>query len=276
MVLLISLKSLYNYILINSNLFLVSFLSYYMFTHYKYFAFFILLFRNYFIINFIDYATKYKKNIAHKQVTAGNSINTNHYLSLENHASHLQVVLLETVQIYIVHNYLSINENYLFDITTFIPISFLFEVVFDFFHYWVHRICHVNNFLYKHVHKKHHKYCNLTSIITFYQTPYDFILSVTIPEMITLYIIQSLFFRLSLFQFILIINYKLFSEIAGHSGKYTNSCGFVQFIWLPKILNIDLRTEDHDLHHKLLTCNYSKRFIIWDKLFNTYTKPIET
>ena len=247
-----------------------------MFTHYKYFTFFILLFRNYFIINFIDYATKYKKNITHKQITESSSINSNHDNSFENHTSHLQIVLLQTIETYIIHQYLSVNKNYLFDITTFIPISFLYEIVFDFFHYWVHRTCHVNNFLYRNIHKKHHKYCNLTSIITFYQNPCDFILSVTIPEMITLYIIQSLFFKLSLFQFTLILNYKLFSEIAGHSGKYTNSCGFVQFIWLPINLNINIRTEDHDLHHKLLSCNYSKRFIIWDKLFNTYTKPRET
>jgi len=272
----ISSKSLYNYIFINSNLFLISYLNYYLFTHYKYFAFFIILFRNYFIINFIDYATKYKKNIIHKKITEESiSINNNDHYSLNIHSSHLQIVLLESIQMYITHGYLNINENYLFDITTFIPISFLYEIVFDFFHYWVHRTCHVNNFLYRNIHKKHHKYCNLTSIVTFYQNPLDFILSVTIPEMITLYILQSLFFKLSLFQFILMINYKLFSEIAGHSGKYTNSCGFVQFIWLPRFLNIEIRTEDHDLHHKLLSCNYSKRFVIWDKLFNTYTKPRE-
>lgn len=271
MILFISFKSICNYIFINSNLLLMSFIHYYMFNHYKYFAFFILLFRNYFIINFIDYATKYKKNI-HKQITEDSSI---HDYSLENHTSHVQIVLLETIKVYTFHKYLSINQNYLFDITTFIPISFLYEIVFDFFHYWVHRICHVNNFLYRNIHKKHHKHSNLTSIVTFYQNPLDFILSVIFPEMIALYILQSLFFKLSLFQFILILNYKLFSEIAGHSGKYTNSCGFVQFIWLPRFLNIEIRTEDHDLHHKLLLCNYSKRFVIWDKLFNTYTEPIE-
>jgi sterol desaturase/sphingolipid hydroxylase (fatty acid hydroxylase superfamily) len=271
MTLFISFKSLTNYIFINSTLFFISFVHYYMFNRYKHLAFFILLVRNYFIINFIDYATKYQKNI-HKQITGNNSIQD---YSLEIHISHLQIVLLQTIEIYTIHKYLSINENYLFDITTFIPISFLYEIIFDFCHYWLHRICHVNNFLYINIHKKHHKHYNLTSIVTFYQNPLDFVLTGIIPEMITLYILHSLFFKLSGFQFILILNYKLFSEIAGHSGKHTNSCGFVQFIWLPRFLNIEIHTEDHDLHHKLLLCNYSKRFIIWDKLFNTYTKPIE-
>jgi sterol desaturase/sphingolipid hydroxylase (fatty acid hydroxylase superfamily) len=69
----------------------------------------------------------------------------------------------------------------------------------------------------------------------------------------------------------MIIVYKNFIEISGHSGKklYPTSC-FSQFKWLPQWLNIELYTEDHDLHHSLNNCNYGKRFSLWDKLFNTY------
>ena len=72
-------------------------------------------------------------------------------------------------------------------------------------------------------------------------------------------------------QFNLIITYKLFIEISGHIGKkiYPTSC-FSQFMWLPKLLEIELYTEDHDLHHSMNNCNYSKRFSFWDKLFGTY------
>jgi len=91
-----------------------------------------------------------------------------------------------------------------------------------------------------------------------------------IPEFISLFLLKSLLIPFSFFLFMLILNYKIFSEIAGHSGKYTSSCGFVQFIWLPKLFDIEIKTEDHDLHHSLLTFNYSKRFKIWDKMFNTY------
>lgn len=31
----------------------------------------------------------------------------------------------------------------------------------------------------------------------------------------------------------------------------------------------------HDLHHKLLTCNYGKRFAIFDKLFGTYQRGVD-
>lgn len=246
-----------------------------MFNNYKHLAYFIILCRNYSIINFINYATTNKENIKMIENTSTTENTSIESKQMNTHVSHLQIVFLETIKVYTIHTYLNINENYLFDIITFIPISFLYEIIFDLFHYWIHRTCHVNNFLYRNIHKKHHKHYNLTSIVTFYQNPLDFILSVIIPEIITLFILQSLLLKISSFQFILILNYKLFSEIAGHSGKHTNSCGFVQFIWLPKFFNIEILTEDHDLHHKLLLCNYSKRFVIWDKLFNTYTKSLE-
>jgi sterol desaturase/sphingolipid hydroxylase (fatty acid hydroxylase superfamily) len=65
--------------------------------------------------------------------------------------------------------------------------------------------------------------------------------------------------------------YLTYQEIAGHLGKamYPTS-SFAQCIWLPRLLGIQLYTEDHDLHHLRLNCNYSKRFSIWDRLFRTY------
>lgn len=68
----------------------------------------------------------------------------------------------------------------------------------------------------------------------------------------------------------LIMIYKIFIEISGHSGKKIKATSFPQFMWLPKIFDIELRTEDHDLHHTLNNCNYSKRFKLWDKIFSTY------
>jgi sterol desaturase/sphingolipid hydroxylase (fatty acid hydroxylase superfamily) len=66
--------------------------------------------------------------------------------------------------------------------------------------------------------------------------------------------------------------YKIFIEISGHCGKNINSCSFPQFVWLPKLFKIEMYAEDHDAHHRFNNCNYSKRFILWDKLFLTYKK----
>jgi sterol desaturase/sphingolipid hydroxylase (fatty acid hydroxylase superfamily) len=69
--------------------------------------------------------------------------------------------------------------------------------------------------------------------------------------------------------------YKIFLEISGHTNKKLFPNGsFPQFIWLPKLLNIQIFTEDHNLHHVLNNCNYGKRFSLWDKLFGTYKRNV--
>ena len=77
--------------------------------------------------------------------------------------------------------------------------------------------------------------------------------------------------NISYFQFILLVVYKTAVEIAGHTGKKTYpTSSFPQFPWLVKYLGIELYTENHDLHHRYLNCNFSKRLSLWDKLFGTY------
>jgi sterol desaturase/sphingolipid hydroxylase (fatty acid hydroxylase superfamily) len=71
------------------------------------------------------------------------------------------------------------------------------------------------------------------------------------------------------------LSYKTFIEICGHSGKKSYPIGsFSQFIWLPRFFHISLYSEDHALHHSSNFCNYSKRFSLWDKQFETYTESI--
>lgn len=145
--------------------------------------------------------------------------------------------------------------------------AFIFEIIFDFFHYWSHRLVHSNGTLYKYLHKKHHKFIHPSSITTFYQDPMDLVLTNVIPTMITLCIIP----KITYFQFTMIMLYKIFIEISGHVGKQLKPISsFSQCMWVPKYLNIELYAEDHDLHHSKNNCNYSKRFSLWDKVFGTF------
>lgn len=64
-------------------------------------------------------------------------------------------------------------------------------------------------------------------------------------------------------------------ELAGHSGTDDNHSCFSQFIFIPRLLDIDLNKADHFLHHLSSTYNYSKRFSLWDKVFGTY-QPYKT
>lgn len=146
--------------------------------------------------------------------------------------------------------------------------SFAFEIIFDFFHYWAHRTFHSNAFLYTYIHKKHHEFADPTAYSSFHMSPLDVTLSYSCPLTLTMMVLP---FTISLYEFMSITIYLTYQEIGGHLGKKMRpTSSFCQFIWLPRLLNIELYTEDHHLHHNLLFCNYSKRFALWDKIFCTY------
>jgi sterol desaturase/sphingolipid hydroxylase (fatty acid hydroxylase superfamily) len=153
----------------------------------------------------------------------------------------------------------------IYDLLLFIPYSFMFEIIFDLFHYISHLLLHNNKTLYFY-HKTHHSISHPSSAHAFYQHPIDYFITNIIPLTITIYILRPY----TTFIFILLLTYKTHIEIGGHCGKNNNTSSFPQFIWLPKIFNIELHTKDHDKHHALNNCNYSKRFSLWDKIFKTY------
>lgn len=271
---LISINSLKNYCIVNSLLFslgLFQYLSIYYITDLNFlnnflFAFSVFLFRNHILLNFISRGTQNKPNI-------NNTLN----IPLEDyrHEFHTNVITTTSVEtmthIFIKKHIMDIafSRNIYYEIIYFIPLSFLFEVIFDFFHYFTHRLLH-HKYLYKFAHKKHHKFKHPIAITTFYQDPVDLIITNSIPTILSILVTPQLTY--SMFHFIIV--YKNFIEISGHSGKILYPPSFPQFMWLPKWLNIELYCEDHDTHHSVNNCNYSKRFSLWDKVFNTYNTPL--
>ncbi len=248
----VSYKSIKNFFITNIFLFLIAYIEYIFKS-----SFFILFLRNYILMDSIDYMTKNNDNILIRSTPKETyKYEFSFYL--------IGTTLIETITIYIAKLYL-LNNNH--DLIYFIPISFVFELIFDLFHYCMHRLVHVNRYFYVNFHKLHHKYQYPSSIITFYQHPVDLILSNSIPLLLTLLIIP-----MSVELFTLISVYKMYTEIAGHIGKKTNTTSFPQCIWLPKLFNIEMHVDDHDAHHTKNNCNYSKRFILWDKVFGTYKK----
>jgi sterol desaturase/sphingolipid hydroxylase (fatty acid hydroxylase superfamily) len=219
--------------------------------------------RNYALMNLVDYGVRHKPSIK-------NNLVVEEAFKNEFNLNVVSATLVETctyafIRRYMFGTYAIITVS---DIIWFIPVSFLFELIFDFFHYWSHRLVH-HKVLYKYIHKKHHKFLHPTTIVTYYQDPLDLLITNSIPTMLTLLLVP--FFSLAQYNIMLI--FKEYIEISGHCGKilYPTS-SFSQCIWLPRLFNIQLHTEDHDLHHSVNKCNYSKRFVIWDKLYGTY-KP---
>ena len=149
--------------------------------------------------------------------------------------------------------------------------SFFIELSFDLFHYIAHYMAHKIPYIYVNFHKTHHQIHYPTSITAFYQHPVDYTMSNVIPLIMSFRLVFTyLIFTLTPYQLILILTYKTHIEISGHCGKQNNTPSFPQFIFFPKMLGISLYTKNHDRHHTENNCNYSKRFIIWDKLFGTF------
>jgi sterol desaturase/sphingolipid hydroxylase (fatty acid hydroxylase superfamily) len=218
----------------------------------------IMLFRNYVLINIIGLGQK--KPIKEE---------TKNFNALKYHLHVLSCSLIEAgTMSFAIDSFNIQGSNILYDLVTFIPTSFIFELTLDFFHYWFHRLLHIKQFYF--IHRTHHTEMNPRPIINFYQHPIETIIVSMLPTLLALCITPTQ----SLFQLILLLTYKMYIEVAGHAGIVSKpSCSFTQFVFLPKLLAIELYTEDHHLHHALNKYNYSKRFTLWDKLFGTYKLP---
>lgn len=268
----LSQNSIVNFILINSYLMFLSTLQHFLFQYAnvemsnEFYIFGIiylfLMMKNILMERQLNYALSEKKYIDEDVHLRNNKID---YVKLS--WLFVELIFIETFfYIFAMKNYDFKQTNYFNDIIYFVPISFIYEIVFDFFHYFTHRIEHSNKYLYQNIHKTHHTFSHPTTVITYYHHPIDIIFTNVIPQILTLCIIP----KISIFTFNIILTYKTFIELSGHSGKLINSTSFVQFVWLPKLFGIELHTEDHDAHHKFNNCNYSKRFKLWDLIFHTY------
>jgi len=132
----------------------------------------------------------------------------------------------------------------------FIMRSFVFELVFDGFHYSMHRLFHVQPFLYRHFHKHHHRHHHPDLITTFYHHPIDLLVTTLVPLCITVRLCASIL--TNIVEWRLILFYKMYIEMCGHLGRHTfPTSGFTQCMWLPRLLRIQLYSEDHEAHHSL-------------------------
>ncbi|KAF1335324.1 Fatty acid hydroxylase, partial [Globisporangium splendens] len=147
----------------------------------------------------------------------------------------------------------------------FIPKSLAFEIIFDFFHFSAHWICHQVPWLYQHAHKRHHIHLHPCPLSTYEQDIIDVYLTNMTPYLFASY----LGFSMSTFQLHLIFAYKTYVEVAGHCGLEIKGSSFPQFPWI-SYLSICLRVHDHDLHHTHPKFNFAKRFSLWDKVFGTF------
>ena len=258
----ISTKSLYIFFIINTTFFSASYLQYNIYTFFQYniaIIFLTILLKSYIILHSLKTITSKKPYILKENEDRTESFNIQNFLTTTG---------VETASYIVAFSFTTPNNTIQKEILYFIPLSFAYELIFDFFHYWTHRTMHVPLF-YKYVHYQHHKQYLINVNTTYNHTLPDLIITNFLPILATSYILP-----VSQYTLTTIFWYKAILEVSGHTGKDTSS-SFIQCIYLPKLLGIPLYSRDHNKHHIQPKVNFSKRFSIWDKVFNTYLYEIE-
>ena len=250
-------NKIYKFISVNSIFTLFGLIYYYI--YYKQWMIILYLYSicyNVLFVNAIDYFTKDNVNISKKSKYVPTTIK--YLLDIS------KVSAIECISIFICNKRVSHNISY--ELLTFIPKTFIFEIIFDFFHYWIHRISHYKYLYYFHKKHHHHTY-NISVFSTYQHSVVDLLCSNVVPMYLT-----SLIIPLSVPQFFIFLLCKTFIEISGHSGTHIKNSAFIQCIWIPRLFGIELYSKDHYIHHAIFNYNYGKRFTIWDKVFGTYKK----
>jgi len=123
----------------------------------------------------------------------------------------------------------------------------------EIFFYCYHRYLHYNKYLYKHIHKLHHKYSvSVYGIHSQYCTVIEFILNLISMTLGTMLVQHHIITILLQSGFMIIVN------VLGHTTNEFSLFGKVIY-----------STKKHNDHHLLLNVNYGL-LSICDKLFKTY------
>ena len=129
----------------------------------------------------------------------------------------------------------------------------------DTFFYFLHRLMHENKFIYKTVHKIHHRANAPIPIDYIYVHPLEW-MSGFIGPFIGILLLGGV----SIYTFWLYLFVRNFHELAIHSGIKTSKT----FNVIPFLAN----NEHHDIHHEKRDGNYSSTFYLWDILLRTKIK----
>jgi len=128
----------------------------------------------------------------------------------------------------------------------------------DTYFYWTHRLMHWKP-LFKHVHKTHHLSINPTPFAAYAFHPIEAFVEIGIIPLIA-FTIPHCGLAIILFSI-----YALVLNVAGHLGFELFPSGFASH-WLFKWHNT---STHHNMHHRLVKCNYGLYFNFWDRVMKT-------
>ncbi|KAM0952709.1 putative sphingolipid C4-monooxygenase [Dioscorea sansibarensis] len=133
-------------------------------------------------------------------------------------------------------------------------------VVMDTWQYFIHRYMHLNKFLYKHVHSKHHTLVVPYAFGALYNHPLEGLLLDTVGGALS-FLISGMTPRTGIFFF----SFATIKTVDDHCG-----------LWLPgNILHVFFSNNSayHDVHHQIYGSKYNFSqpfFVMWDKILGTH------
>ena len=258
----VSIKSLYIFFIINTTVFSASYLQYNIYLYFQYNIFIIyltILLKSITILYTLQTITRKRPYILKETSQRSEPFVLQNFLL---------TTAMETTSYIVASSFTLPNASMQKEIIYFIPLSFAYELIFDFFHYWNHRAMHYP-FFYKYIHSPHHEEYLINAYTTYNHTLSDLFITNFLPILAS-----SIILPVSQYTLTTVFWYKAIIEVSGHTGKDTSS-SFIQCIYLPKILGIPLYSRNHNKHHIQPKVNFSKRFSLWDKVFNTFSDTTE-
>lgn len=154
----------------------------------------------------------------------------------------------------------------------------IYGIILDFWFYWYHRCMHDNDSLWQY-HRTHHMTKHPTPLLTLYADSVQEAFDIIGIPMLAYGTMKMLGMPMGFADWWLCHQYVVWTELWGHSGLrmlVTPPTTATPFL---KLIGAELITEDHDLHHRSgwkKSHNYGKQTLLWDRLFGTSHKRIES
>ena len=154
----------------------------------------------------------------------------------------------------------------------------LYGIILDFWFYWYHRSMHQSDTLWKY-HRTHHLTKHPNPLLTLYADHEQEFFDIAVIPLMTYATMKLVGLPMGFYEWWVCQQFIVYTELSGHSGLRMYATPPSPLYWLLKILDSELVTEDHDLHHRSgwkKSHNYGKQTKLWDKVFGTGTERIES
>ena len=213
------------------------------------------------LINLIGYVYSYlivTNRVGPNRQIQPNAIRDKKYLSSHTYLFAINVCTL----IFFVFIGFYFFKNYIIDLNTEFSYLNLFVQLFiilifdDTFFYFLHRSMHENKYIYKKIHKIHHRANSPMTIDYLYVHPLEW-MSGFIGPFIGILLLGGV----SIYAFWLYLIVRNLHELDIHSGLKSS--------FLNRLFPFSGTNEHHDLHHAKRDGNYSSTFTLWDTIFKT-------